>query len=155
MSIAHQTPKPESSQPTRLRASVRSTVDPAHARASAGIAEAHAGESVAYTEPVPGYLFDAMGLENVTPEAFSEAIEEGTDVSPAVLSETLQLFSAGSVDLLAYNEQTTGSTTEQVLAAAKRAGVPIVGVRETLPDGQDYLQWMQQDLADLRAAVTR
>ncbi len=39
------------------------------------------GQKVSYTEPVPGYLFDAMGLDNVTPEAFSEAIEEGDDVA--------------------------------------------------------------------------
>ena len=44
---------------------------------------------------------------NRTPEAFSEAIEEGTDVPPAVLQETLALFSDGSVALLAYNEQTS------------------------------------------------
>jgi zinc/manganese transport system substrate-binding protein len=84
---------------------------------------------------------------------FSEAIEEGTDVAPAVLREQLELFSEHRVAVLAYNEQTTGATTEQVLAAAKKAGVPVVGVRETLPDGQDYLQWMQADLAAMKAAL--
>ena len=120
---------------------------------AASIAEAHAGESVAYTEPVPGYLFDAMGLENVTPEAFSEAIEEGTDVSPAVLSETLQLFSAGSVDLLAYNEQTSSPETEQVEQAATAAGVAIVPVTELLPEGDDYVSWQQSNIDAIKAAL--
>ena len=57
--------------------------------------------------------------------------------------------------VLAYNEQTTGATTEQVLAAAKEADVPVIGVRETLPDGQDYLQWMRADLARFETALTR
>jgi zinc/manganese transport system substrate-binding protein len=43
----------------------------------------HAGEGVAITEPVPLYLLEAAGLVNKTPEEFSEAIEEDTDVRPA------------------------------------------------------------------------
>ena len=112
-----------------------------------------AGKGVAITEPVPLYMTTALGLVNRTPAEFSEAIEEGNDVSPAVLREQLALFSGHRVAVLAYNEQTTGSTTEQVLAAAKAADVRVVGVRETLPDGEGYLKWMQDDLAALRAAV--
>ncbi|QNE44107.1 ABC transporter substrate-binding protein [Frigoribacterium sp. NBH87] len=120
---------------------------------AAEVETAHGGESVAYTEPVPGYLFDAMGLENVTPEAFSEAIEEGTDVSPAVLNETLQLFSGGSVDLLAYNEQTSSPETEQVETAATDAGVAIVPVTELLPSGDDYVSWQQSNIDAIKAAL--
>lgn len=36
---------------------------------------AHAGVAVAVTEPVPLYLLQAAGLENVTPAEFSDAIE--------------------------------------------------------------------------------
>ena len=114
-----------------------------------------AGKGVAITEPVPLYMTQALGLVNRTPPAFSEAIEEGDDVAPAVLRQQLALLSSRRVALLAYNEQTTGSTTEQVLAAAKAAGVPVVGVRETLPDGEDYLEWMGTDLAAMRAALQR
>ena len=111
------------------------------------------GKGVAITEPVPLYMTAALGLVNRTPAAFSEAVEEGDDVAPAVLREQLALFSEHRVALLAYNEQTTGATTDQVLAAAKAAGVPVVGVRETLPDGQDWLTWMAADLKAMRAAL--
>ena len=57
----------------------------------------------------------------VTPEAFSEAVEEGTDVSPSVLADTEALFRDGTAKALVYNEQTTGPETEAVLAAAKEA----------------------------------
>ncbi len=43
------------------------------------------GKAVAITEPVPGYLLEALGAENRTPEKFSEAIEEETDVPVDVL----------------------------------------------------------------------
>ncbi|HET6743333.1 MAG TPA: zinc ABC transporter substrate-binding protein, partial [Kribbella sp.] len=49
------------------------------------------GQPVAITEPVPLYLLDAAGLQNKTPDEFSEAIEEDTDVPAKVLDETLQL----------------------------------------------------------------
>ncbi|MEK6309532.1 MAG: zinc ABC transporter substrate-binding protein [Curtobacterium sp.] len=113
------------------------------------------GEKVAYTEPVPGYLFDAIGLDNVTPEKFSEAIEEGDDVPPAALNETLKLFSQKTVKLLAYNEQTSSPETEQVKQAADEAGVPVVGVTETLPKGDDYVSWQQANIDAVKAALAK
>jgi len=116
-------------------------------------ADTFAGTGVAITEPVPLYLLEALGLENVTPDAFSEAIEEGTDVAPAVLLETTSLFADGTASLLVYNEQTTGAETEQVLSAAEEAGTPVVGVTETLPEGLDYLSWMSANLDALETAL--
>ncbi|MPQ97156.1 ABC transporter substrate-binding protein [Modestobacter sp. I12A-02628] len=116
---------------------------------------ATSGAGVAITEPVPGYLLDALGAANRTPEEFSEAIEEGTDVSPAVLQQTLDLFSSGQVKALVYNEQTTGAETEQVLQAAEDAGVAVVPVTETLPEGMDYVSWMQSNVDAVAAALSR
>ena len=113
----------------------------------------YAGEGVAITEPVPLYLLESAGLENKTPEAFSEAIEEGTDVSPAVLQDMLGVIQGGSVKLLAYNEQTSGPETEKVLAAAKQAGVPVVPVTETLPSGKDYIGWMNANIDAVAKAL--
>jgi zinc/manganese transport system substrate-binding protein len=115
----------------------------------------YAGDGVAITEPVPLYLLNAIGLVNKTPEKFSAAIENENDVSPVVLDQTLRLFSAHEVKLLAYNEQATGAQTERVLAAAKSAGVPVVPVTETLPDGLDYVGWMQANLDSVAKALAR
>jgi zinc/manganese transport system substrate-binding protein len=112
-----------------------------------------AGRGAAVTEPVPNYLLEALGFENKTPSDFSEAVEEGTDVSPAVLQATLSLFDDGSVILLAYNEQTSGPITEQVRIAAENAGVAIVSLTETLPAGEDYISWMRGNLDAIEAAL--
>jgi len=112
------------------------------------------GAGVAVTEPVPGHLLDALGAQDRTPAEFSEAIEEGGDVAPAVLQETLALFSTGQVRALVYNEQTSGPETEQVMAAARAAGVAVVPVTETLPAGQDYLSWMRGTLDRVVAALS-
>ncbi|WP_344791735.1 metal ABC transporter solute-binding protein, Zn/Mn family [Gryllotalpicola daejeonensis] len=114
---------------------------------------AHAGEGVTITEPVPLYMLDAIGLKNLTPENFSEAIEEDTDVAPAVLKQTLDLYASGKVKLLAYNEQTTGPQTEDVLNAAKQNNVAVVPVTETLPAGKNYIEWMTANLDAIGAAL--
>ncbi len=110
---------------------------------------------VAVTEPVPLYLLEAAGLENKTPEAYSAAIEEETDVPAAVLKETTDLVSAKSVRFLAYNEQTEGPQTEAVKRAAEAAGVPVVNFTETLPDGKDYIQWMADNVEAVSSALKK
>ncbi|WOT39785.1 metal ABC transporter solute-binding protein, Zn/Mn family [Streptomyces coeruleorubidus] len=121
----------------------------------ARIKKEHGGEAVAITEPVPLYMTEASGLVNRTPAAFSEAIEEGDDVSPRVLQESLALFGGRKVEVLVYNEQTSGPQTEKSEAAAKAAGIPVVPVTETLPKGEDYLGWMTANVDALASALAK
>ncbi|WP_423181769.1 metal ABC transporter solute-binding protein, Zn/Mn family [Arthrobacter sp. NyZ413] len=121
----------------------------------AAIKSSKGGLPVAVTEPVPGYLLEAAGLDNKTPEAFSHAIEEGSDVPPAAVKETDDLISSKSVRFLAYNEQTFGVETEKLKAAANAAGVPVVGFTETLPEGKDYLSWMTDNVGNVVAALNK
>lgn len=119
----------------------------------AAIKADHQGTGVAVTEPLPLYLLEAAGLVNKTPQAFSKAVEEGTDAPPAVLKQTLDLFADGQVDLLAYNAQTTGPQTEAVLAAAERNQVAVVPLTETLPAGETYVSWMTSNLQAISAGL--
>jgi zinc/manganese transport system substrate-binding protein len=112
------------------------------------------GAGVATTEPVPDYLLDALGADDRTPEKFSAAVEEGDDVPPTAMRETLALFSGGRVRALVYNAQTTGPETDRVLRAAKDAGVAVVPVTETLPAGHHYVPWMRSTIAAVVAALS-
>jgi len=127
-------------------------VDALAARAATIAADVD-GAGALVTEPVPLYLLEACGFVNVTPEAFSEAVEEGTDISPSLLDEVLTLVRGGTISIFGYNEQTVGPETEDVLAAAKAAAVPVVSFTETLPDGEDYVEWMTANLDAIAAAV--
>ena len=115
----------------------------------------YAGQGVGLTEPVPVYLLDAIGLDNLTPAEFSEAVEEGDDVSAAVLKETLDLYANQEVEALVYNAQTSGPVTEQVKAAAVKAGIAVVAVTETLPQGETYLTWMQSNIDSVGRALSQ
>lgn len=112
------------------------------------------GGVIVTTEPVPAYLLAELGFDDRTPEAFTEAIEEGADVPPLALQELLDLIGSGDVRLLAYNPQTASPETERVRAAAEEAGVPVVSFVETLPEGEDYLSWMRANIEAVAVALT-
>jgi zinc/manganese transport system substrate-binding protein len=53
-----------------------------------------------------------------------------------------------------HNQQVTDSLTESFVAAAKRAGIPVVGVYETMPTpGYDYQSWMVAEVKALEEAI--
>ena len=117
------------------------------------IGAAHGGEKVFVTEPVPVYLTDAAGLENATPEAFSEAVEEGQDVAPATLLESLALVRDGGVSVVITNTQTGGAETQEIVGEADGLGIPVIAFSETLPEGETYISWMQANIEALNTAL--
>ncbi|WGW11083.1 zinc ABC transporter substrate-binding protein [Saxibacter everestensis] len=108
---------------------------------------------IAITEPVALWLLEDSGLHNETPSAFSAAIEEGSDVSPTVLNDTLELLNKKQVRVLVNNTQSAGAESEKVEQAAKSNNIPVVGVTETLPAGTDYIGWMTKNLSNLETAL--
>ncbi|MER2135326.1 MAG: zinc ABC transporter substrate-binding protein [Arthrobacter sp.] len=116
----------------------------------AALRTAAEGRDVAMTEPVPAYLLEDAGLHNITPDDFTEAVEEGQDVPPAVLKEMQDLVASGDIAFLAYNEQTSTSQTEAVRGTAEDAGVPVLDFSETLPEGEDFLSWMDSNVTAIQ-----
>ena len=112
----------------------------------------HPGVAVVATEPVAHYLLVAAGLTDKTPPGFAGSVEQDTDPAPVDVAAMLDLITNRQVAAVVFNEQTVTAVTKQVQAAAQSAGVPIVGVSETLPAGTDYLTW-QRDTADRLAAA--
>jgi zinc/manganese transport system substrate-binding protein len=95
----------------------------------------------------------AAGLENATPDAFSEAVEEGQDVPPATLLESLTLLRDGGIGVVIVNAQTGGAETTQITNEADALGIPVIAFSETLPEGQTYLSWMQTNIEALAGAL--
>lgn len=119
----------------------------------AELKKTHGEEGVAITEPAPLYLLEQAGLVNKTPEKFTTAVENGSDVPATTLIEMVDLMSSGEVAVLAYNEQTQSAQTEQVKAAAVAAQLPVVDFAETLPPGSSYLDWMLGNVANLEQGL--
>jgi len=119
------------------------------------IRDRDAGLPVAYTEPVPGYLLAAAGLRNRTPAAFSRAIEDGSEPSPQSLAAMNALLQGRHVRVLLENRQTTSPITQQVVGLARRSGIPVVAVTETMPAGQSYQSWQLTQARLLARALAR
>jgi zinc/manganese transport system substrate-binding protein len=112
-----------------------------------------AGAKIFVTEPVPVYLTTAAGLDNATPNEFSESVEEGQDVPPATLLESLQLLDSGEIRVMIVNPQTGGAEVTQVQDEAKAKNIPVIEFTETLPEGQTYISWMQSNITALSDAL--
>jgi zinc/manganese transport system substrate-binding protein len=111
--------------------------------------------TAATTEPVADYLLTAMGIRNLTPFGFQADIMNGVDPAPEDIALEDGLLRGHKVSLFAYNEQVTDTLTASVRQTALGAGVPVVGVYETMPTGYDYQSWMLAETRAIEKAVTR
>ncbi|AYF73215.1 ABC transporter permease [Nocardia yunnanensis] len=121
---------------------------------TAKIAAEHPNQPVLQTEPLAAYLLTAAKADDKTPHAFQEAIEQGTDPAPADVATVRDLLNAKQVRALVYNIQTEDKLTKDLRTAADKAGVTIVEVTETLPQGKDYLGWMTGNADALAKALS-
>jgi zinc/manganese transport system substrate-binding protein len=109
---------------------------------------------VATTEPVGDYMLEAAGTVNMTPFPLQADIMNGLDPAPEDVTLQNSLFSSHRVKVLLYNQQVTDSLTQSFLEEAKRSGVPVVGVYETMPTpGYDYQSWMLAEVHALHRAL--
>ena len=120
---------------------------------AAAIAGSVSGTKVISSEPVADYLLDKLGLTNITPESFSQAIEEELDVSPADLLEIQNLISTKSVDLFVVNIQTGSVQIDSLIKLAETSGVAVVQMSELLPEGLSYVEWMQQNITAIEQGL--
>lgn len=149
-----------------------STADPANATTYAANAQAfddslkpieetiatikskYAGTKIAYTERVPAYLTKAAGLTLGTPQSFTEAVEQGEDPSPAANAAFESAITNRTVKVLLYNGQVTDPETTNIKKLATDAGVPVVGVTETIPStDKDYQSWQLRQAEEILAAL--
>jgi zinc/manganese transport system substrate-binding protein len=119
----------------------------------AAVSGKYSGASFVTSEPVADYLLIEMGLENLTPKSFSQAIEEELDVSPKDLLEIQKLLKAKAIDVFVVNPQTGSVQIDSLVALAKQNGIPVVELSELLPEGSRYYDWMDLNIANLEAAL--
>ncbi len=113
------------------------------------------GAPVAYTEPVPGYLLAAAGLRNLAPASFTRPIENGTEPPPSAVAAMRTLITQHRIRVLLYNGQTVSPITARLREAAQSAGIPVVGVTETLPADESFQHWQLEQARTLATALAR
>ncbi len=121
--------------------------------AVAAIKSSYAGQPVAYTEPVPGYMLAAAGLVVQTPADFARAIEEGNEPTAQSVAAMEALLTNKQVQVLLYNSQATSPVTDRMRQIAQQHGIPIVPVSETLPPNMTFQQWQLSQVQALLQAL--
>ena len=114
----------------------------------------HPGTAVATTEPVADDLLQALDATNLTPFSFQADVMNGVDPSPQDTSLVHRLITTHRVQVFCYNRQVVSSLTASFRREAEQAGVPVVGVDETMPaPGYHYQRWMTAVVRAIYRAV--
>jgi len=113
----------------------------------------YAGQAVTATEPVFGYMAQALGLV-MRNERFQLAVMNDSEPRASDIAAFETDLRQHRVRALLYNSQATGPTAQRMLSIAHEAGVPVVGVTETEPGGTRYQDWMLHQLDALDAALS-
>lgn len=103
-------------------------------------AKAH-GEAVAVSEPVFDNALHYLGYK-VVDNHFSKANEDGTDPSPKDIRDLQADIKAKKIKFFVENTQVQSKTIDNMVALAKKSGVPVLKVTETMPSGDTYISWM-------------
>ena len=111
------------------------------------------GATIAATEPVFGPMAAALGL-TVRDMRFQLAVMNGTEPRASDVAAIEADLRTHKVRALIFNAQVTDASTQRLLDIASQAGVPVVGVTETLPPGEDYTAWMFSELSRVENALS-
>jgi zinc/manganese transport system substrate-binding protein len=112
------------------------------------------GFEVTATEPVFGYMFDALGMQVRNP-AFQLAVMNNTEPSASDVAAVESDLTTHKVKLLVYNSQATDPIAKHMQALAEKSGVPVVGATETEPAGKDYQAWIMSELDAVDRALNK
>ena len=118
----------------------------------AGLRTRYAHVPVTATEPVFGYLSDAIGLE-MRNQRFQLAAMNDTEASASDIAAFERDLREKRVRVLIYNSQATEALTKRMLKLAQQSNVPTVSVTETQPASKTFQQWMLSQLDELGKAL--
>ncbi len=110
------------------------------------------GQPVTASEPVFGYMAQALGLD-MHNQAFQTAVMNNTEPSPADVARFEDDLKGHKVKVMLYNSQADNQAVKRLVGIAKGAHVPVVGVSETEPAGKTYEVWMLDQLDALEHAL--
>ena len=113
-----------------------------------------AGTPVTATEPIFGYMFDALGMQ-VRNQSFQLAVMNNTEPSASDVAAFERDLKTHQVKLLIYNSQATDPVAERMQKLARASHVPIVGATETMPAGKNYQGWMMSELNAVDRALPK
>jgi zinc/manganese transport system substrate-binding protein len=120
----------------------------------AAIKASYAGTPVGASESIFALLAEDLGLSVLTPESFLDAISEGTDPTARDKTTIDAQIARRLIKVYVYNTQNATPDIQAQVKAARKAGIPIASITETLtPAGASFQDWQVGQLTRLRQAL--
>ncbi len=109
---------------------------------------------VSATEPVYGYMADALGFKMKGLD-FQWVTMNDSEPSPKVMSAFMQMIREKNIRIMYENGQVNNPNVQTVLNLAKKNNIPVVQVSETLPEGISTTTWIESSLQQTLDALKK
>lgn len=122
----------------------------------ATIKRKYSGVSVGASESIFAPLAQALGLKLVTPPTFLKAISEGTEPTAADKTTIDRQIAQKQIKVWVFNSQNSTPDVKRITDAARKRGIPVTTITETLvPASAGFQEWQSRQLRALAAALAQ
>jgi zinc/manganese transport system substrate-binding protein len=125
-------------------------------RLIATIRRRYHGVPVGASESIFVPLAQALRLDLITPSSFLQAISEGTDPTAADIATIDRQVARRQIEVWVVNSQNGTPDVARITDAARKKGIPVTSLTETLsPATATFQAWQAHQLRALAAALHR
>jgi zinc/manganese transport system substrate-binding protein len=125
-----------------------------YTRLIATIKRKYHGVPVGASESIFAPLAQALGLKLVTPPSFLKAISEGTEPTAADKTTIDRQIAGKQIKVWVFNSQNSTPDVARITDAARKKGIPVTTITETLtPVTATFQAWQSRQLEALAAAL--
>jgi len=122
----------------------------------ATIKRKYSGVPVGASESIFAPLAQALGLKMLTPQTFLKAISEGTEPTAADKTTIDRQIAEKQIKVWVFNNQNSTPDVKRITDAARKRGIPVTTITETLvPASASFQDWQSRQLQALAAALAR
>ncbi len=116
----------------------------------------YGGVAVGASESIFAPMAQALGLRLLTPPSFLRAISEGADPTAADKRTIDRQIASRAIKVWVYNSQNSTPDVSRITGAARRKGISVTTIAETLtPASASFQDWQSRQLQALAAALHR
>ncbi len=123
-------------------------------RLIATIRRTYKGVPVGASESIFAPLAQALGLRLMTPPSFLKAISEGTEPTASDITTIERQIARRQIKVWVFNSQNSTPDVQRITDAARKRGIPVTTITETLtPATATFQAWQSRQLEALAAAL--
>ena len=125
-------------------------------RLIASIKRKYHGMPVGASESIFVPLAQALGLKLLTPYSFLKALSEGAEPTAADTTTIDNQIARGEIKVWVYNSQNSTPDVQRITNAARKKGIPVTTITETLaPASATFQDWQARQLQALASALRK